>query len=253
MKHVNSDLAYDYIRKRILAGEYPPGFPLMTNALATEIGVSRTPVRDALRQLEADGLVTIKARLGASVKSMDLTEFRETCGLRLALESHAAGLAAIHRTEVDLHEIGLALEAMRKLTERIVHVEDEGSLIGELVREDVRFHIAIITGARNELMKKEILRLHLINRVVSGHVSSLKVAVEESSSAERVKHRQNVLASHEEIYLAIERQDAAAAKEAMERHIQDIVDRKLREMARGGRESNRDSLTDEELAYAGQV
>ena len=77
MKNVNSDIAYDYLRKRILAGEYAPGEALMTNVLAPEIGVSRTPIRDALRQLEADGLVTIQPRLGASVKKMDLKTFRE--------------------------------------------------------------------------------------------------------------------------------------------------------------------------------
>ncbi|MEO6005461.1 MAG: GntR family transcriptional regulator, partial [Opitutus sp.] len=59
MKSVNTDVAYNHIRKRILSGEYPPGHPLMTELLANEIKVSRTPVRDALRKLETDGLVTI--------------------------------------------------------------------------------------------------------------------------------------------------------------------------------------------------
>src|SRR5262245_3783503 len=105
MKSVNSDVAYDYLRKRILSGGYAPGQALMTKMLAAEIGVSRTPIRDALRQLEADGLVTIRPRLGASVKQMDLKVFQESCELRLALETHAAGLAARSRTELDLHEI----------------------------------------------------------------------------------------------------------------------------------------------------
>ncbi len=78
--------------------------------MANEIQVSRTPVRDALRKLETDGLVTINSHLGASVKKMDLKEFREMCDLRLALESHAAGLAAINHTEADLGEIQYALE-----------------------------------------------------------------------------------------------------------------------------------------------
>ena len=70
MKSVNTDVAYDYIRKKILSGEYPPGHALMTEALATEIGVSRTPIRDAFRKLETDGLVTIRAHLGASVTAV---------------------------------------------------------------------------------------------------------------------------------------------------------------------------------------
>src|SRR3954463_3325679 len=168
MKNVNSDVAYDYIRKKILNGEYAPGQALMTKDLSSEIGVSRTPVRDALRQLEADGLVIIRAHLGASVKTMDLKEYRELCGLRLALESYAAGLAAGNRTDTDLQEIRFALESMRKLTEKIVAAKEEETLLAELGREDVRFHIAIMSAAKSDLIKKEILRLHLINRVVVG-------------------------------------------------------------------------------------
>src|SRR3954465_2163028 len=178
MKNVNSDIAYDYLRKRILNGEYVPGKALMTNVLAPEIGVSRTPIRDALRQLEADGLVTIQPRLGASVKKMDLKMFRESCELRLALESHAAGLAARNRTDVDLHEISLALEEMRRITNELVASGAVQKLIPGLVREDVRFHLAIISAAKNDLMKKEILRLHLINRVVSGPAALARANVQ---------------------------------------------------------------------------
>src|SRR5215204_2878566 len=117
MKNVNSDIAYAYIRKHILSGQFRPGQALMTNDLSAEIGVSRTPVRDALRQLEADGLVIIKPHLGASVKTMGFREYREMCGLRLALETYAAGLAAENRTSDELHELELALDAMRGLTE----------------------------------------------------------------------------------------------------------------------------------------
>ncbi len=142
MKSVNTDVAYNYIRKKILCGEYPPGHALMTEMLASEIGVSRTPVRDALRKLETDGLVIIQPHLGASVKKMEVKEFAEMCDLRLALESHAAGLAASNRTEADLREIGFALEAMRRLTERKAAASKERSFAGrELVREDVHFHI----------------------------------------------------------------------------------------------------------------
>ena len=125
MQTVNSDRAYDFIRKRILNGDYGPGSALMTEQLSAEIGVSRTPVRDALRQLESDGLVSIRPRLGASVKLMDRREFREMCELRLALEGHAAYLAAINRSGNELREIQQALEAMRTLTGRILAARKE--------------------------------------------------------------------------------------------------------------------------------
>jgi DNA-binding GntR family transcriptional regulator len=248
MKNVNSDLAYDHIRKKILNGEYAPGQALMTNDLSAEIGISRTPVRDALRQLEADGLVSIRAHLGASVKTMDLKEYRELCGLRLALESYAAGLAAVHRTEEDLREIRFALESMRSLTEQIISLRDEESLIAELVREDVRFHIAIMSAAKSDLIKKEILRLHLINRVVSSTPSpgGVKLAAPKDT---QTSNRRAVLKSHDEIFAAIEKGDAPGAKLAMEEHIQDIIDKNIRWMARDEREGAARALTEDELNY----
>jgi DNA-binding GntR family transcriptional regulator len=247
MKNVNSDVAYDHIRKRILIGEYPPGSALMTKELSAEIGVSRTPVRDALRQLEADGLVVIRPRLGASVKTMDIKEFRDMCGLRLALESHAAGLAAQNRTVSDLHEMRYALENMRRLTDEIIASANEQSLLAELVREDVRFHIALMAAAKNDLMKKEILRLHLINRVVS--CSNPGEAKPHFEPSERNAHRRQVLAEHVAILEAIERGDPPAAKTAMERHIQAIIDASILTMGRAVHGVMARELTEEELSY----
>lgn len=248
MKNVNSDIAYDYLRKRILQGEYAPGQALMTNVLAPEIGVSRTPIRDALRQLEADGLVTIQPRLGASVKKMDLKSFRESCELRLALETHAAGLAARNRTDIDLHEIGVALGEMRRITEELGETGAVEKLIPGLVREDVRFHLAIISAAKNDLMKKEILRLHLVNRVVSGPAALAKANVQPEPPEDMV-HRREVLASHVSIYEAIAAGRAVEAKHAMEDHIQDIIDRSIYRLARASAEVATRELSAEEAMY----
>ena len=248
MKNVNSDIAYDYLRKRILNGEYAPGQALMTNVLAPEIGVSRTPIRDALRQLEADGLVTIQPRLGASVKKMDLKTFRESCELRLALETHAAGLAARNRTDIDIHEIGLALEEMRRITTQLAATGAVNELIPGLVREDVRFHLAIISAARNDLMKKEILRLHLVNRVVTGP-SALAQANLQPEPPEDSNHRREVLRCHEEIYQAIVAGRVEDAKRTMEHHIQDIIDRSIHRLARANADVGTRELSAEEAIY----
>jgi DNA-binding GntR family transcriptional regulator len=249
MKSVNSDIAYDYIRKRILNGEYAPGEALITNFLAPEIGVSRTPIRDALRQLEADGLVTIQPRLGASVKKMDIKTLRESCELRLALETHAAGLAARNRTHVDLHEINLALEEMRQITAEILDGGAAAKLIPGLVRGDVRFHLAIITAAKNDLMKEEILRLHLVNRVVSGPSAVDRAAGRVDRRADDLPHRRAVLTSHEQIFRAIADGEVAAAKREMENHIQDIIDRRINQLARANAEVMTRELGDEAAIY----
>lgn len=248
MKNVNSDIAYDYLRKRILSGEYVPGQALMTNVLAAEIGVSRTPIRDALRQLEVAGLVSIRPRLGASVKAMDIKNFRESCELRLALETHAAGLAARNHADADLHEIKLALEEMRGITAELRDGGALAKLIPKLAREDVRFHLAIITATKNDLIKKEILRLHLINRVVSSTPAGDR-SIPRASNPEDLSHRGEVLKSHEEIYKAIAAGDAASAKKAMEAHIQDIIDRSVHRLARANAEVMTRELSDEEAIY----
>lgn len=248
MKNVNSDVAYAYIRKRILGGAYRPGQALMTNELSTEIGVSRTPVRDALRQLEADGLVVIRPHLGASVKTMSFIEYREMCGLRLALECYAAGLAAQNRTADELREMKLALEEMRRLTTLLAaDAVENRATVEELRREDVRFHIGIIGAAKSELLKKEVLRLHIISRVVAGPTPESGHPITDKSAKDA--HRKEVQASHDEIYQALEKADTTAAKNAMERHIQDIIDGNIRTMARADNASLSRELSEEELSY----
>ncbi|MGH7943850.1 MAG: GntR family transcriptional regulator [Opitutaceae bacterium] len=247
---VSSDKAYDFIRKRILSGEYPLGQALITQTLAVEMNMSRTPVRDALRQLEADGLVVISPHVGASVKKMDLTEFQEICDLRLALETHAASLAARRRTDVDLRAISLALDAMRELTQALETAEKEETILRDLIREDVRFHVAIIAASKNNLIKKEILRFHLINRVVSTPTAAIseKAAV---SRPQDLKDRRNAaLACHADIYKAIERSDASGARSAMELHIQGIIDSTMHLVAGSRGNAISKDLTEDELLYS---
>jgi DNA-binding GntR family transcriptional regulator len=223
MEVVNTDIAYKFIREKILAGTYGAGTQLHSKNLSKDIGVSRTPVRDALRQLEADGLVTIKPRIGAKVKSMDLQEFKDLCGLRQALETYAAGLAAQNRSETELEEIRGALEAMRVIVAKMIKTSTDKDLLGDLAREDVRFHLAIINIAKNELVKKEIMRLSLINRVVSSPPRGKK-------KVETLFTRQKVLESHQQIYTAIAAKDVDAAKNAMERHLQDNLEKVIQLM-----------------------
>src|SRR5678810_63542 len=76
----------DAIRERILRGRYPEGSPLRQDAIGAELGVSRIPVREALRQLEAEGLVTFNPHRGAIVSSLSLEEIGELFELRAEIE-----------------------------------------------------------------------------------------------------------------------------------------------------------------------
>lgn len=248
MKLVNSDLAYDHIRKRILSGAYAPGMSLMTEELSSRIGVSRTPVRDALRQLETEGLVSIRPRLGATVKQMNVREYRETCELRLALESHAAGLAARHRTTADLHQMRVALDEMLRLIRPAPRGADAAKIHGQLVRADVRFHLAVIAAAHNELMRREIMRLHLVSRIVAGP-SPGDPAGGRPVDDDEIEHRTAVQKCHEQIYDAIARENPLAARRAMEAHIQDIIDRSVHRLLQSGAASQPKELSEEEASY----
>src|SRR5438105_1199471 len=80
-------MTIEALRERILRGDYPEGEPLRQDALADDLGVSRIPVREALRQLEAEGLVTFNPHRGAVVSSLSLEEIRELFELRAELET----------------------------------------------------------------------------------------------------------------------------------------------------------------------
>ena len=98
--------AYDYILEGILSGELMPGMRIPTEAVAETLGISRMPVRDALRRLEGDGAITIFANRGASVSEYTQDEVVELIEMRAVLEGLAARLALPQITEADIEELG---------------------------------------------------------------------------------------------------------------------------------------------------
>jgi DNA-binding GntR family transcriptional regulator len=88
------DRAYDMIRSRILNGSYAPGKRLILGTLGTELGVSSVPVREAVRRLEAESLVSFTRNVGAAVRALDLDEYRWALQTLAITEGAATGLAA---------------------------------------------------------------------------------------------------------------------------------------------------------------
>ncbi|GGF14098.1 GntR family transcriptional regulator [Aliidongia dinghuensis] len=97
-----TEAAAEAIRERILAGDYAEGESLRQDALAAELGVSRIPIREAFRQLEAEGLVTLHAHRGAVVSALSLDEIAELFDLRALLEPDLLARAIPNMTEGDL-------------------------------------------------------------------------------------------------------------------------------------------------------
>lgn len=111
-------LVLEALRERILRGEYPEGSPLRQDALATELGVSRIPIREALRQLEAEGLVTLSPHQGATVSSLSIGEVRELFEVRALIEADLLRRAIplltledLDRAEEILHRYQVAFDA----------------------------------------------------------------------------------------------------------------------------------------------
>jgi DNA-binding GntR family transcriptional regulator len=246
MENVDFNRAYDYIRQGILSGKLAPGASLMADVLAARIGLSRTPVREALQRLAADGLVTIRSRVGASVRLITTSEYAEICGLRMAMEIFAAGLAARLRTEADLREMQSAHEAANAEIERLIATRkfkpkfyffSSETLIGE----EMRFHFAIAAAARNSLIQRELVRHQLVTRILT--FSDVIVdpgqptpqTLEEGISLIRSTERE-----HRAIFEAISNGDVAAARTAMECHLQEDTDAILQRLASG--ESRRIAL-----------
>jgi DNA-binding GntR family transcriptional regulator len=109
-----SEQVYQHLRGQILANAYPPHAALPEKTLATQLNVSRVPVREALHRLAADGLVTLRPRQGAFVSSLSPRQFLDAYRVREALEELAIKLALPNLTPTDLDELSRLQQAMRR-------------------------------------------------------------------------------------------------------------------------------------------
>ena len=138
-----SDLAYTRVRGLILSGELAPGAVLPQAALAQTIGMSTTPLREALRRLKQEGLVELDAHRDARVRPLDATEARDLLEIRRSLDPLAASLAAQRRTEADLTDVRAALDGLEALSTRPSLTQLESHH---------RFHAAIHRASHNALL-----------------------------------------------------------------------------------------------------
>lgn len=226
-----TEKALVYIRQAILSGKFPAGSLLPAKNLAEEVGVSRTPIRDALRQLETEGLVTIAPRQEARVKELTFEDYKDMCELRIALETHAAQLAALRRTESDLEQIRLHLETMAAHAGRpATTAEEDEAMIQAIAEADVAFHLAITEASRNRLIRTEVIRFRVIQSLVR-LPESLKTLPEGTDVRPWAKYRnrpEDVLKSHEGILRAIEDQSPERAYNAMREHLESSLKVQLR-------------------------
>jgi DNA-binding GntR family transcriptional regulator len=148
--------AYVQVRSAIVENRYAPGQRLVEQRIAEELGLSRTPVREALRMLEAEGLVVSARNRGAMVRPMSPTEVVDLYGLRIRLESYAVEVATERATEAELGELVAAADAFGEVRRTADVDAVEGvRLLHEANR---RFHDGILTAARHHRLESMLAR-----------------------------------------------------------------------------------------------
>lgn len=138
------EIVYEELKKLILTGKIPPGTRMMEVELAEDMGVSRTPVREAIRKLEKEGLVSIEARKGAYAAPMSNRDMVDILEVRQTMEGLAAQFAAERMTESQKAELTRVAEAFNKAV-----------LAGDtqkMIENDTRFHHLIMEGTGNKLL-----------------------------------------------------------------------------------------------------
>lgn len=186
----------EQLRQRIFRRELEPGSWIDELKIAEEFGISRTPLREALKVLAAEGLVTMKPRRGAYVTEVSETDLKDVYHLLALLESDAAGVVAVTATDAQHAE----LRALHDALEAAVDDADQFFAINE------RFHMALLTMAHNRWRNQVVEDLRKVMKL-NRHQSLFKTGRIHDS-----------LQEHREILQAVLARDTAAAHEAMQRH-----------------------------------
>ena len=200
-----SDRVYEALRNAILSLDFAPGAVLRKGAICDELGVSRTPVSDAILKLESEGLVEVIPQSATRVSRMSMKEVREDAFLREALEVAAVGFAASHRTDELLARLS------RNLRMQVLQVEDGD--FEEFYKTDQDFHRLILDCCN-------ISRLHDTVRFVSNHMDRARLLLlpEPGRTSDSVKE-------HRRIVGAIRDADPAGAQAAMQNHLRQLIKR----------------------------
>ena len=214
---LGAEVAYDQVRAAIVENRYPPGQRLVEQRIAEELGLSRTPVREALRRLEAEGLVVSERNRGAMVRTLSATEVVDLYGLRIRLESYAVEVATERATEAELGELVAAADAFSEIRRSV----DVDSLEGVRLLHEAnrRFHDTIITAARHRRLATMLARTVDIPLVFQAFRSFGPAEIERSDTFHRL------------IAEAMARRDAGRGAALMAEHIAQGRDAVLDAMA----------------------
>lgn len=194
------EVAYSRLKQAIQDGVFKPGEPIRESRVADWLKVSRTPVRDAIRRLQSEGLLSYRLHDGVVVATLDRQDVINLYAVREVLEGAAAGMAARHASEVEIGALRAILRAAGNTKDPVLIAE-----------QNFRFHALIHQTARNPYLirtintfRESLALLGPPTTVVPGRPKAVDKA-------------------HAEIFAAIEKHDAKAAEDAMRAHIRSAL------------------------------
>ncbi len=190
-------IAYAALLDALRAGTYAPGDRLREEEVAAKLALSRTPVREALRRLESDGIVEHRPRIGAAIRTLSHNEIVELYEMRVIMERSAAELAAQHGSSAEYDALTLLnfqIALARKTPVKAVSINQE-------------FHHVLYLAARNQflLQATRVLNLSLLLLGPSTYTDSKRI--------------DEVVRQHRDIILALRKRDKLAAGAAAETHL----------------------------------
>ena len=154
------ELVCEHIREAIINGTFAPGERLMEIQMADEMGVSRTPVREAIRKLEMEGFVVMIPRRGTYVSNMSIKDINDVYEIRISLDTLAAGLAAERISDEELEEL-------QRLLVKVGNAIEENDM-AKVVEADIEFHDVLYKASRNERLRNIINNLREQITVIRG-------------------------------------------------------------------------------------
>ena len=197
------DVVFNTLRQAILRGELKPGERLMEIQLANKLGVSRTPIREALRKLELEGLVNMVPRKGAEVADITEKSLRDVLEVRKALEELSVQLACEKITEEEIEEL-------KRVAERFKDTLNDQD-VTKIAEADVAFHDVIYTATDNQ--KLILLLNNLREQMYRYRVEYLK----------KEEAYPQLIAEHEELIDNISKRNKEEATRIMCEHIDNQV------------------------------
>lgn len=213
------DNVYAAIKGDIASGHYAPGQHLREEQLARRFGVSRTPVREALRRLDAEGWVDARPNYGVRVKAWTLKDAQEIFDARILIEPHLAGRAAQHLADADLARLRTLADAMLAITRSPITPAATQAWFAA----NGEFHAIICAAAGNARLDHALRSMK--------ETPLIKWTFDTYDEADRERSARQ----HEEIVRALEQRNAAWAEAGMRCHIlaaeKTVLDRYAREHA----------------------